>query len=243
MFKVIRQLAVEFAGPLLIALAWAAYSAHASGDSGPDKLIANFAGAFFFGAWALGQVFRVMKQQRVEAGLGGIESKVQSMLDDLGRKTEDLVGYMTGGNSWCYLMVQVDNANDATGLVSIVHQGKHPLYDVSVRVTDLEAFSQARAAGRPINLGDDRTLNLGNLISGHAVTGVGNIFGSFQGTTKRSFNIFFTARNGSFVQIMRYCKFDGEWLTAMKILRDGEVLHERVSANYPRETDGSVKWD
>jgi hypothetical protein len=96
MLKVLGQLLREFGIPFAIAVAWTTYNVRWGpqpvGGWSIGPVINLFGPTFFFAAWMVGQWFRVRKQQRVEEGLGGIETKVQRMLDDLDVKTAEAIG-------------------------------------------------------------------------------------------------------------------------------------------------------
>jgi len=242
--RTLRQLLTEFWLPFSVAIGWTIYSASASADWGPEKLIANFAAAFFFAAWGLGQWFRVTKQLRVEANLEGIAATVQSTLDQLEKKTEDLAAYITGGKSVCHFTAQPE----ASGIIStlfLTHHGEHPLYDVTARITDVQVFTEAARTSNPAQLWEmfNRSHRFGDLVKGHGKTIDPAILGDFHTTTERSFNIFFTARNGSFTQELRYRAVDGGWRRASRVLQGNEVRFEYVAEGYPREADGSIKWN
>jgi hypothetical protein len=59
-----------------------------------------FAPAFFLCSWLLGQVFRIQKQARVENNLSSIENRIESLITNLAQRTDDIIGYATGGNSF-----------------------------------------------------------------------------------------------------------------------------------------------
>ena len=82
-------------------------------------------------------------------------------------------------------------------------------------------------------------LPIGNMIKGTA-----SMIRRFPlGTgSKRDFNIFFSARNGLFTQLLRLRKIDGKWIYAMKVERDGKLIFEKVDDNFPKTDQGQVQW-
>ena len=57
--------------------------------------------------------------------------------DQITRLTEQNLGAITGGDSFCY--VTLIAREDAAGpMVIVVQQGKCPLYDVDLRIDDLK---------------------------------------------------------------------------------------------------------
>ena len=249
MGKVGSQLLKEFWFPLVVAFGWTFYNL-AFQPKQPwtiADLINLFAPTFFLVSWLLSQLFRVRKQQRVEDGLVGIEAKVSNMLSELDRKTSDLGAAITGGDSFCYLLVTGDSAGQVQS--AVVHQGRHPLYGVTIRIVDLEQFDRIAAdaadAKRPLSLTEiqqaEAHVSIGDLIPQHAypVTLTTQL-----GTgPDRRFNVFFQARNGAFTQLLRLHLLRGGWVSATQVNRDGQTVFEEIDPTYPRDEAGRVHWN
>lgn len=45
--------------------------------------------------------------------------------------------------------------------------------------------------------------------------------------------------NGDFV----FRRVAGKWLLARRVMREGKILEERIPDGFPREPDGTVKWE
>src|SRR5262249_7579333 len=61
-----------------------------------------------------------------------------------------------------------------------------------------------------------------------------------------NFNIFFVARNGSWLQKLRMRWIGNGWARASLVvegLGGGKELLQEVSDNYPRDADGRVEWE
>ena len=239
---VIKQLLAEFWFPFLVALAWTLYNALSLPPGGWSIRVAVnlFGPTFFFVSWLLSQWYRIRKQQKVEGGLSSIEASVKQTLVDLEAKTADLVGYITGGDSACYLSGHPEPSG-RIGYFNLVHVGRHPLYDVRARIVDLEAFAQIEDSFTFETMAKTEThRHFGDLIPGHAsmlpeALELGPV-------EKRSFNIFYTARNGGFVQMLRFRKVENSWLVATKVMRGDILVHEHVLASFPRTPTGEVEW-
>jgi len=238
--KVLGQLWYEGRWPLALSLAWTLYSAHATPGDGWTlrNLISTFGPAFFLVVWFFSQWHRVKKQQSVEEGLSEIQAQIRGMLSDLEVKTKHLTGFITGGDSMCYLSSVPDSDGRLAPLI-VMHVGQYPLYDVSMRLVDLGVFDQLMAAGRTDFDKAEVVHGIGDLIPGH-VKVVPAMY--FMGTGDvRKFNVFYTARNGAFVQRLRFRRVDGSWLRATKV--DGLHAHfEEVQDGYPRNEAGEVDW-
>jgi hypothetical protein len=268
--NIARQLLKEFWLPVFIGLAWTAYNLfEQKADPWTLRTFINiFFPAFFFASWLVAQWYRVRKQQKVEGDLGGIESHIKQMLNSLDEKTNDLIGHITGGNSFCFLMGETGPSNKLERL-TITNRGKHPLYNVTVRVIDLEDLNQniekIRSGAMPNTVLDGL---VGQLIPRH--------FTKLKGTLHlgdgeiRRFNVFFTALNGSFTQLLQFRKVNNSWLWATRVQRvkdtnvvhiatlvEGEaqvprrerdltnieILFEQRFQGFPLDDQGQVNWE
>ena len=128
------------------------------------------------------------------------------------------------------------------GVLMAIHQGNHPLYDVTARIVDLQKFEQVKSNMSLATFGyTDTNINIGNMIPSHASMVQK---WKIESEPEQSYNIFFTARNGSFTQLLRLKKINGVWVSATKVTnRNNEILHEQIDENYPTEADGSVIWE
>lgn len=160
--------------------------------------------------------------------------------EEIARLNQKLANSVSGGDSFCYLEVSSLDSAKNTGQLVVVHQGEHNLYDVHARIVDLEKFDQLEGKLSFATLKQtDTNISIGNLISSsaqmlHRVTlGNGNM---------RRFNIFFSARNGFFNQVLRLKKIHGKWVRAMKVLREDKVIYEEVDDEFPRTAEGDVEW-
>lgn len=241
---VFKQLFKEFILPLIVAISWTAYNVIEANRTNIElrDVINIFGPSFFLASWLISQWFRVTKQQRVESGLKGIEADIKKQVDSLEEKSTELVNYITGGDSACYMCgPDVDHNNWSPLLVR--HLGKHPLYNVKIRVVDIDI--PQNTANETISMDDDsgrefRDL-LGDLVPNHSLILKQHIpLGS--GNSRR-FNIFFSARNGSFKQILRLKRVNGVWRHALMVTRDNELIHEDISAEYPRTAIGNIDWE
>lgn len=162
--------------------------------------------------------------------------------DEIANLNRELKNSMIGGDSFCYLALGSLNDTTNTGLLIVVHQGKYHLYDVHVRIFDLDKFDEIKSRGFSLETMQYTYTNLtiGNLLPGHARTITQMNLGN---ATERRFNIFFTARNGDFTQLLRFKKVGGRWHHAMKVDRGKDLPpFEEVTPEYPRNSKGEVDW-
>jgi hypothetical protein len=237
-----RQLLREFWLPFVAAFIWTAYNVTELPPSqwSIRNFVNAFGPAFFFASWLIAQWYRVRKQQKVEGGLASIEASVKQTLAELEVKTTDLIAHTTGGDSACYLSFMPTSQGRLTN-VAIVHIGAHPLYEVNARMVDVDAFEAIKDNFTLENIQKtERRWPFGNLTPGHASVLSVNI--SLGNVVSKKFNIFFTARNGSFTQLLRFQKLDGVWTMATKVCREDLTLYERVDDAFPRNESGTVDW-
>jgi hypothetical protein len=239
--RTLKQLLKEFWLPTIFAVLWSLYNLlHDNKHQWSTIQFVNvFGPTFFLISWLTSQYFRVSRQAKVERDLESIATKVAVLLKDLEEKTVNLLGHLSGGESFCYLMLASLNRNGNTGQATVIQQGKHPLYDVSARILDLQAFEMIKGNLTFENL---RTTEIhrayGLLIPGYCKSGE---FWNLGDGAVRGFNIFWTARNGGFIQQLRFRRVDGQWYHATKVER-GAVLLEEIQPGYPRNEQGEVDW-
>jgi hypothetical protein len=167
--------------------------------------------------------------------------------DEISRLQMESANAITGGNSFAYMLVQVPDPKAAnTAIPLFIHQGKYPLYDVQARIVDLDEHNRLRdqkdfiAASKAL-LGT--TLTVGNLTPGFASSSsVGLPHPSGQDF---SYNVFFIARNGAWIQSLRMRWVGNGWAMANKVVGgpENKELYREVSANYPPDEKGEVDWE
>ncbi len=128
----------------------------------------------------------------------------------------DLLEMITGGNSFCYVECNPHTDNSGTWFPVVIHHGDIPLYDVDIRIINLRRVNQV---DRTLPVYErqqftDILLNVGNL----------PVDRSFASTELRipldeefGYNIYITARNGYFMQKLRFCHQNGQWLTGTEM--------------------------
>lgn len=231
--RTFAQLTREFSFPLVVALIWA-FAAAAPADRNLAGTISRFSTAFFFVSWLSGQLFRVSKQVRTEHTLTGISRRLEDVMTGLQEAAKDMAGWATGGNSWAYLLPT--NPTE-TGLSQLMTQaeGTYPLYDLKIRVVDLNIFRENPLEGQT-------TYNFGELMAGlfHPIGPSVTLQGE-----ESSLNIFFYARNGMWHQLLRGKKIDGNWKWAFRVIRvdmhgNGTPLMSMIPEDFPAPE--SIDW-
>ena len=119
---------------------------------------------------------------------------------------------------------------------NFIHKGKYPLYDVSARIIDIDELKKNIVQAT-------KTVSIGNMMPGFAATTPITL--THHGKDF-NFNIFYVARNGSWLQKLRMRWVGDGWALASTVaegLGGGKELLQEVSANYPRGADGNVDWE
>jgi hypothetical protein len=170
--------------------------------------------------------------------------------EEIARLQQENAGAITGGDSFCWMALQVVglngelvNANsmpdDLILIPNFIHKGKYPLYDVSARIIDIDEWKKNITQAMQTT----KTVSIGNMTPGFwtttpiRLTHHGKDF---------NFNIFYVARNGSWLQKLRMRWVGDGWASASRVaegLGGGKELLQEVSANYPRGDNGNVDWD
>lgn len=192
--------------------------------------------------------------------LGGLWSGIEQSktAEELQKKTQEVAELtrkaadsITGGDSFCYVTLLFLDRTKGIATVDLASKGKYPLYDVSVKIADLQKNRQLQDQ---MSLKDQISLKeLFEILQGNVIK-VGNLRpGSsfFLGTIKieppgKDYYFYMTARNGFFRQPY-LIRFTGKkWTIATKVIKDivgkpeqFEELYKRVDKDFPLD---QLKW-
>jgi hypothetical protein len=160
--------------------------------------------------------------------------KTKSGLDSSVAALQNLAGQITGDESYAilwYVPIQ--------GFLSFNHIGNYPLYGVSARIANLDL----------IKTGDfGIAVPVGDMTPGHAYT---RPIPADVPTSGDHFdaNIFFSARNGDWVERLRVVKVENGWEVAVRVMGRFSSLGseipmcETITHNFPLKADGSIEKD
>ncbi len=196
---------------------------------GPPVLILAGAVLAAFGAlWASQQQTQFERELRQKS----------EEITNLSRKT---LGAVTGGDSFPWSLPMIDQSANPANLL-ITTEGEHPLFDLQVRIVDVEKIAELGANNMMSRLDEAETiLKIGTLGGQRGVSPIRIELGD---GNRRGFNLFFLARNGSFIHFLRFARVDGRWLTASKVTgtTDDQILLERIPEGFPKLASGEVDW-
>lgn len=160
----------------------------------------------------------------------------ENLQTEIVKLSHETIASITGGESFCYLTFT------NTNVPIFLHVGKHPLYDINVRIFDLTKFRQV---GGPIDLRYYTSFPLSNLRPKagltHPIDGI-----PITGTQRQAFNITFSARNSVWSEILRLAKApNGTWDAAIRVSANGKKrAFESISRTFPSsELIEDVDWN
>ena len=240
--NIFKQLLKEFWFPLMLSILWTTYNIYGGGNRSGwpvQKIVNTFGPTFFLLSWVTGQFFRVKKQTKVEDSFGSMEVRFKELMDKLEAKAEETIAYISGGDDYPLIQFcQMDSPN-AWGFI-VVNHGKYPLYEVTVRITDLQQLARANDPSSVSSAQLGTIIHIGNMIPSQLY----RLFKiDVKDYSELAFNIFFTARNGNFSQLLRLKKINDSWMSAIKIVnKDGNAIREHVDEIFPRDATGNVNW-
>ncbi len=169
------------------------------------------------------------------------ERELRRKSEEIAKLNREIVASVTGGDSFCYLIELLGDPNRPFRCVN--HQGQYPLYDVTIRISDLDKLEALKGDLTLEKIAQTETyLKVGNLGPGQ-----GRFMGMWElaDTDQKRYNIFISARNGFFTQLLRFRRVKGRWVRATKVYRESEeekVLLEKIQPEFPRDESGQVQW-
>lgn len=176
-----------------------------------------------------------------------LKTENQQLSRELAQTAIELKNNITGGNSFCYLILTYD-ANDVNKiLLFVMHQGEYTLKDVTMRIDDL---------GKRTNIIDGDISNIHKLteIESTYSVDIGNLgknstfqFNRFrlgENQNEIRWAITFFADNGTFHQNIRHLDIRGTLQSATQVTDvKGNLLYENVFPGFPRDSSGRVLWE
>lgn len=241
--QVYKQLFKEFWIPLVLSILWVIYNILGSIQSQQltiQQIVNVFGPTFFLISWLTGQFFRVKKQTKIENSFSNVENKMIGLVDKLDEKTEELIGNLTGGDSFPMIQMTSINGDINTGQLIAVNQGSYPLYDVTVQVANLTSLRKDSNDFTSAIWNHNTFIEIGNINPSQAVH-----LQKLQllNDPDQSYNLFFIARNGSFIQQLRMRKINGKWLSATRVIKKNDTLYEKIDEHFPIHNNNNINWD
>jgi hypothetical protein len=158
---------------------------------------------------------------------------------------EQIASPVTGGGSFAYIVPTFFNPTHNLPMLTLVHRGEYPLYDLTVRIVDMTTFDKMLRQNNSYSdkLRKELQLSISNIAPNQA-----RMLKTVQlGSDPLRWNLFFSARNGFFTELLRVRRVGNEWKTALKVIRTPapskeQTLLEKIDSGYPLSKDGQVEW-
>lgn len=169
-----------------------------------------------------------------QAQLIALNQQLAEKNDEIAKLSERIADSITGGKAFPHIQLMLQEF--PCPRVVLVNNGDMSLYDLSVRMVDLDRFDVLLKNKMKPTFDEirscDTLFQLGTL-AGHkaSIRPVGLI--TFPSSAENiRLNIFFSARNGDTVELYRAKKVAGEWKTAVQVRRDDEKIYEQIDSPY-----------
>jgi hypothetical protein len=189
-----------------------------------------------------------LELRRQLSEVSGNLQKASQDVATLARENRDL---LTGGDSFCYISVGSLTGNDNVPLL-LLSAGKNTLQDVQVSLRDLDNLHKLAKKGdsAPRQLLSEllRGTRIGDLPP-HAAQIIGWLR---LRSDQRSYFVQIEARNGTFIQPIRFRRVGGKWKVATEVSvipPDGtppdltvKPVFKRVDQGFPLNNRGEVDW-
>jgi hypothetical protein len=124
------------------------------------------------------------------------EHELRQRSDEIADLNRKIAASVTGGDSFCFLTLGTWEDVPDRALLMIIHQGEHPLYDVTATIVDVQKFQREVAAGQvALNRPSTTSFPVGNMSPTSS-----QVLGEhwpLPGADEQAYNVFFNARNGS----------------------------------------------
>ncbi|MRV75542.1 hypothetical protein GJ700_27875 [Duganella sp. FT92W] len=238
--QILIQLLNEYALPLILSTIWTLWNSSSAATY--KEILKDGLLNFFAIGWAFSQWNRVKKQIKTEKGITDVRTGINDLVEKLENKTNDLIGYATGGDSFCELKFSMSTSENIDMLI-FTHHGKFPLTEISARLANLDEFDRPVPLIFSEILSGKNTYEIESSIPEHVQAVPPKVKIPVSINKPIRLNVFYTARNGSFMQCLRMKYQDGKWLEASRIFRDEKLIHEKIDAAFPRTSEGDVDWN
>jgi hypothetical protein len=158
--------------------------------------------------------------------------------------SSESLGNAIGGHSFCYVSIAMNSVVPADALeIAMVGKGRYPLSQVRVRIDDLDAAEKSGVSrpGKTVFFNPSPARYTGFYRRIKVIEHVP------ESVSRKRFNIFMSARNGAFTEILRMARVAGVWLSATRVTASyydrtrGLVLDE-VPKSFPSDALGDKDW-
>lgn len=195
------------------------------------------AGGAIWASYEQNKAQKTAESQTVE--IKQLNTKILALSEENKILAKEGIASVTGGDGFAYVDILKGFFPNAFS-PAVASESSHPQYDLSIRFFDEHKNHEAQIANPLV-------LNIATLPPGQSVINRIPVFDLEGKADYAKFNLFISARNGSFTEELRLRKVGGEWYSAFRVFKnnlDGgrSLLIERSMAEYPRLPDGTLAW-
>lgn len=179
-----------------------------------------------------------------------LQESLLSQSATLSRLAQQSIKSTVGGDSFCHMKFEGASLERGRPSPWFFQSGQYPLYDINATIINVVALRSVsgnrglplldvpQAARTMIRVGDIG-VDLGRVMFGTVIP--------FSGGADQYFRINYSARNGTWNQILRLHLVAGKWSMATQVSRkegkDEKVIYQEVEASYPRTRAGQIDWE
>lgn len=195
------------------------------------------AGGAIWASYEQNKAQKTTESQTVE--IKQLNTRILALSEENKNLAKEGIASVTGGSGFAYVDILKGFFPNAFS-PSVSSESPYPQYDLSIRIVDEDKNIDAQIA-QPL------VLNIATLPPGQSVINRIPAFGLDGKTDYAKFNLFISARNGSFTEELRLRKVSGEWYSAFRLFKDHSdgsrtSLMERAMEKYPKAPDGNPLW-
>ncbi len=183
------------------------------------------------------------------------EKDLREKNNEIANLNKQIAATVTGGDSYCHLMVTSPGLKSKVADLLLMHEGKYPVYDVSIKIDDVDYMMQLLHAGQESGQipadsisqsmralsAASKIIQVGNVGVGQAIMPIASL--DMPETDSKSYNVTINARNGSVFHVVRFRRVDGKWKMAIRVSNNGKVIKESADPEFPRKANGDIEWD
>lgn len=162
-----------------------------------------------------------------------LQGKLLHQNDVISGLAEKSVNSVMGGTGYCYLVHYPPD--DDSGTFTVVQQGEFPIYEIHVRALDMTSLNAIEK--HPSTDSAKQTPELATLFDipsmAPGTANIGTVHIPIRHTDQQDYNIFFSARNGIWTELLRMRKVDGLWAQAILVKREFANVKNRKGPKLP----------
>jgi len=200
--------------------------------------------AMLFGAIIIlvGSINSHISQSRIESQLLEKTSKVETLSKELSQLSNESIAIITGGDNYPYVDVALYEEDKPQLIVN--NTGEYPLYDINFRFFDIDKYNHIKQGKKAWDSLMDCSVivEFGNLSPGFSRTISFRPVLSWPNDRERNVNVFITARNGYFVEKLRFRRIENKWVRALIVKKGDKELIRKIDEQYPLNDQGEVDW-